>query len=78
MKTILTKMHKVSAYVLNKELGYTQSAIATLMKVTQSSISNAVKEVSYEKKINDLTKELEAARTELRKQLPSPKIIELD
>jgi predicted transcriptional regulator len=80
MKTKLTKKHKVSAYVLNKELGYSQEDIANLMKVNQSSVSNAVKEIRYEKEIYDLKAELEEARTELRKTLPSsnPLIIKLN
>lgn len=80
MKTRLTKKHKLMAYVLNQEFGYTQSEIGNLMKVNQSTISNAVKEIGYEKEIHDLKMELEEARNELQKTLPSPNplIIEAD
>ncbi|WP_339216237.1 hypothetical protein [Solibacillus sp. FSL W8-0372] len=73
MKNKLTKRHKMAAFVLNKEFGYTQNEIGTLMKVNQSSISNAIKEIGYEKEIYDLKMELEEARIEISKTLPPAK-----
>ena len=58
----MSKKHKLMAWVLNKEFNYTMTDIAALMKVSQPTISNAVKEVSYWKTINDLSKELDEAR----------------
>ena len=72
----MTDRHKVMAYVLNKEFGYRQSAIAQLMQVAQSTIANAVKEVSFQ----DLEKELQEARYQLEQQgiLPEKPTLYLD
>lgn len=37
----MSEKHKMIAYVLNKEMGYTQDAIATLMKISQSTVVNS-------------------------------------
>ena len=76
----MTDRHKVMAYVLNKEFGYRQSAIAQLMQVAQSTIANAVKEVSFRLTIQDLEKELQEARYHLEQQgiLPEKPTLYLD
>ena len=40
----LTIKHSAIAYILNREMGYTQSAIAKLMGVSQGTVSNMIKE----------------------------------
>lgn len=71
----MTKKHKMIAYLLNKDedFGYPQEKIAILMGVSQSTISNAVKEIGYLRKISNLEKALSQARMELILQgvLPS-------
>lgn len=71
----MTKKHKMIAYLLNKDedFGYSQEKIATLMGVSQSTISNAVKEIEYLRRIINLEKALSQARMELIQQgvLPS-------
>lgn len=65
MVSIMAKMtdkHKVLAYVLNKEMGYTQSAIGTLMNVSQSTVANMCKEMELRITIQNLEKELQEAR----------------
>ena len=64
----MSDRHKVMAYVLYKEFGYRQSAIAQLMQVAQSTIANAVKEVSFRLTIQNLEKELQEARYQLEQQ----------
>lgn len=58
----MTEKHKVLAYVLTKEMGYTQSDVATLMKVSQSTIANACKDIAYKVTIQNLERELQEAR----------------
>ena len=64
----MSNRHKVMAYVLYKEFGYRQSAIAQLMQVAQSTIANYEKEVSFRLKIQNLEKELQEARYQLKQQ----------
>ena len=40
----LTIKHSAIAYILNREMGYTQNAIAKLMGVSQGTVSNMIKE----------------------------------
>lgn len=56
----LSKKKKYMAYILHDddEFGYPQKKIAYLMGVSQSTISNAVKEMRYEVEIHGLKKEL--------------------
>lgn len=72
----LTKKHKLMAYVLNKDedFGYSQQKIAQLMNVSQSTISNATKEMEYLREISDLKGEIQQTREYLEKQgiRPSP------
>ena len=66
-KKIINKTLSI-AFVLNSEMGYTQKEIATLMKVSQSTISNMIKEFEYQKQIYDLQQELNNAREIIQKQ----------
>lgn len=61
----MTDKHKLMAYLLNKEMGYTMTDIAKLMKVAQSTISNAIKETELRRKISNLEYELQEAKKEL-------------
>lgn len=63
----MTEKHKAMAYVLNVEFGYSMTKIANLMDVSQSTISNAIKDFKFKKYINDLEEELNQARMELKK-----------
>lgn len=63
----MTERHKAMAYVLNREFGYPMTAIATLMGVAQSTISNAIKDFEYQRLIRNLEQELNNARIELNK-----------
>lgn len=58
----MSDKHKFMAYILNKEMGYTQKAIAQLMRVSQSTVANMCKEVSYRVTISNLERELQEAR----------------
>ncbi|MBU5353198.1 hypothetical protein KQI74_12940 [Paenibacillus barcinonensis] len=84
MKAKLTDRHQAMAYVLKHEFGYKQKNIADLMEVHQSTISNAIKEFKLKKQIQDLSFELEEARSKLKeigyeepKLIKSPIIIDL-
>ena len=59
----LTIQHSAIAYILNKEMGYTQKAISILMKTSQPTISNMIKEFELKQQINNLKKELDEARS---------------
>ena len=69
MKKILTDKHAAMAYVLNKEMGYTMVKIAALMDVSQPTISNMIKDFTYQLRIRNLENELSEARYELQMQL---------
>lgn len=58
LKAKLTEQHKLMAYVLSRQFGYTMTDIGKLMKVSQPTISQAIKEVEYWKTIRDLQQEL--------------------
>ena len=64
----LTIKHSAIAYILNREMGYTQSAIAKLMGVSQGTVSNMIKEFEYQREIRNLQKELDDARAIIEKQ----------
>ncbi len=70
MHKIMTRDHKLMAYVLNKKFNYQMKKIADLMNVSQSTISTAIKEVEWMNKINDLTKELEATKKMIASNYP--------
>ena len=64
----LTIKHSAIAYILNREMGYTQSAIAKLMGVSQGTVSNMIKEFEYQREIRNLQKDLDDARAIIEKQ----------
>ena len=64
----LTIKHSPIAYILNREMGYTQSAIAKLMGVSQGTVSNMIKEFEYQREIRNLQKDLDDARAIIEKQ----------
>ncbi len=73
MKRLMTEKHQLMAYVLNKIFHYTMSDIANLMKVSQSTISNAIRDVEYRRTIQDLQDELDRTQNELiRRGIPLP------
>jgi predicted transcriptional regulator len=75
MKSMLSERHKIMAYVLNREFSYSQSAIAQLMKVSQPTVANAVKEAAYMLKIKHLQQLYIEVKNELHskgyRELPS-------
>lgn len=64
----LTIKHSAIAYILNREMGYTQSAIAKLMGVSQGTVSNMIKEFEYQREVRNLQKDLDDARAIIEKQ----------
>ena len=64
----LTIKHSAIAYILNREMGYTQNAIAKLMGVSQGTVSNMIKEFDLQTKIRNLQKDLDDARAIIEKQ----------
>lgn len=69
MRKLLTDKHAAMAYVLNKEMGYTMTKIAALMDVSQPTISNMIKDFTYQLRIRNLENELSEARYALQMQL---------
>lgn len=65
MQRKMSREHAIMAYVLNDHFRYSQAAIAQLMKVSQSTISNAIREVSYWRTIQNLQQELQEAHQQL-------------
>lgn len=76
----MTERHKLMAYILYKEFGYTQTAIAKLMRVSQSTIASSVKEISFRITIQNLEKELKETRYLLEQKglLPEPPTLYLE
>ena len=64
----LTIKHSAIEYILNREMGYTQNAIAKLMGVSQGTVSNMIKEFEFQTKIRNLQKDLDDARAIIEKQ----------
>lgn len=79
-RTLLTIREGAIAYSLNVECGYTQSNIAKLMGVSQSTVSNMIKEFTYQRQIHDLEEELAEARMEIKQHnvLPNTRSISVD
>lgn len=74
MRAKMTEKHKLMAYVLHREFEYVMTNIGTLMGVSQSTISSAIKEVEYWNTIRDLSQKLEEARSLIKLQgIPSPR-----
>lgn len=73
----MTDKHKMMAYILNKEMGYKQDEIAKLMKVSQSTVANMCKEITFRVTISNLEKELQDARMLIQENgllPPSPQL----
>lgn len=81
MRRILSDREMALCYVLNEEFGRSQQKIAVFMDISQSSVSNAIREFKHRMRVEYLERELEDARTELErngiKQLP-PREIDFD
>lgn len=79
MKKKLSDKKMMMAYVLNKDPDFdcSMNKIGKLFNVSQSTISNAIKEVKYQRTIYDLSKQLKDAKNEIRekKLLKKEKII---
>jgi predicted XRE-type DNA-binding protein len=62
MKRKLNEDQKLMAYVLNKneKFRFTMKKIAVLFDVSQPTISNAIRDTSYQTKMKNLKKELES------------------
>ena len=58
---------KIVAYGLSKEFGASQKAIAGVFNTSQSVISSWIKEVSYERKITDLSQQIQDQRAEIQR-----------
>lgn len=54
--------HMAVAYLLNEELHYNQADIAKLMRVSQGTISNMIRDFKYQMQLQNLQKELDNAR----------------
>lgn len=82
MKRKLSDKKKCMAYVLNRDpdFGYSQKKISEMMDVSQSTISNAIDDVTHWLEIRDLTQQLNEARRQLAEQglLPEKPILYLD
>ena len=61
MSRKLSLKHSAVAYLLNKEMGYTQLNISSLMGVSQGTVSNMIKDFEHEMQIKNLQKELDQA-----------------
>lgn len=64
MKKKMTNKKKMLAYVLNidEDFGYSMKAIGEMMGVAPSTISNAIKEVAYQRQILNLQRQLQEAK----------------
>lgn len=82
MKKKMTQKHKAMAYVLNQDESFnkSQSEIAKFFGVSQSRISEGIKDIKSEITIRDLTRELDEARQTLaeHKLLPQSPILYID
>lgn len=61
MSRKLSLKHAAVAYLLNKEMGYTQSKISNLMDVSQGTVSNMIKDFEHEMQVRSLQHELDQA-----------------
>ena len=76
----MTDKHKFLVYILYKEFGYKQTDIANLMKISQSTVANAYKEVCFRITIQNLEHELQEARNIISAQglLPQSPVYFID
>lgn len=85
MRRALNDRQRLMAYLLNKDpdFNYPTRKIAELFGVSQSTISNAVKEVQMARKIQDLEQQLAEVKAQVQDKyvatgkLPAFKIIDL-
>ena len=61
----IDKEHAMLAFVLHECFHYTQEKIAQLMGISQSTVSNIIKEIRYQKQIYDLEQEIEITKQKL-------------
>lgn len=74
----MTDKHKYTAYVLNKDFGYTKTRTGEIMGVSQSTISNAVKEIEYRIRTENLKDEFQEAWEALKEKGYTPLVAEVD
>lgn len=81
MKAKLTNKQKQMAYVLNKDddFGFSMGKIGELFGTSQSTISNAIKDINHQQEVNNLKQELaETKRYLIEEQKIKPKPIYID
>lgn len=66
-KAKMTQKRKLMAYVLNTDEDFqnTQQEIATLLRVTQPTVSNAIKDARYMVELRNMQQELAEAKRQL-------------
>ena len=75
MKPKMSEKHKLMAYVLstdadlNRHKNITQSEIAKILGVSQSTVAQSIKEVKFRRRIDELEKELSQAKKEVIKEV---------
>lgn len=81
----MSDQHQLAAYLLNKELNYSQKKISILMDVAQGTVSNAVREAEYKIREHKLEQELKEMRRQLEEKgytsynaLNLPQAIDID
>ena len=73
MKQKMSEKHKLMAYVLstdadlNRHKNITQSEIANILGVSQSTVAQSIKEVKFRRRIDELEKELSQVKKEVIK-----------
>lgn len=83
MKAKLTNKQKQMAYVLNKDedFGFSMQKIGNLFDTSQSTISNAIKDIKHQIEVNSLKLELAETKRyliEVQKIEPKPIYIDVD
>jgi len=63
----MTLKHKLMAYVLTQDadFSYSQNEVAKLLNISQSRISESVKDIKYQMTIRNLEKEIENTKNKL-------------
>ena len=73
MKQKMSEKHKLMAYVLSTDAdlhinkNVTQSEIANILGVSQSTVAQSIKEVKFRRRIDELEKELSQVKKEVIK-----------
>lgn len=68
MRKKLNKEDRYIAYILNKKYDAPMTIIAKIMDVSQSTISNAIKQVKWEMEICDIKEKLKRAEEQIEKE----------